>query len=262
MRIVPAWIAAAAAALALACSEGGADAPSLTMPSRARHAERWFPITAGTPHGTASCDDCHGAFDTFARYDCISCHTGDHADEAALTTRHAGVADFRFASDACYGCHRSGVGVDHTNLFPIAQAPHATAGCAECHLDPADRKVLGCAGCHDHEQAAMASAHAAVPDYAFESARCIRCHAESQVDRVAAHLPFGIAPGMKHSGTRAACLTCHPALRADRAWAADFTVKDCLGCHEQAVTDSHHSQESGYAYASDACVRCHPAGVH
>lgn len=262
MRSLP-TIAAVAASLALACSQGGDAAPSLTMPSRAGHAQRWFPIVAGTPHATATCDDCHGAFDTFAKFDCIHCHTGDHADEAALTTRHGAVPGFQFASEACYGCHQSGVGVDHAKLFPIvAGTAHATAGCAECHVDPANRRTLGCAGCHDHEQAAMATAHAAVPDYAFDSARCVRCHAEAQVDRVAAHLPFGIAPGLKHSGSRAACLTCHPATRADKAWAADFAVKDCLACHGDTETTSHHTQISGYAWATEACIRCHPTGVN
>ena len=249
-----------AAALGAACAgEGGA--PWLTAPSPGQHGVRYFPIDAGSAHAVATCDDCHGAFATFTRYDCLHCHTGDHADEAALAARHAGVASFRFASDACYGCHRDGVGVDHAALFPISSGAHAGAACAECHLDPASRSVLGCAGCHEHEQAKMAAAHAAVGDYAFESARCVRCHGDAQVTRVATHLPFLIVTPGKHLGQSAACLRCHPAARADKPFAADFSVKDCLVCHDQANTDPHHAGESGYRWATAACIGCHPTGV-
>lgn len=168
-------IAILAAALWAGCAgeEGG---PWLTAPTLEQHGARWFPIAAGSVHAVATCDDCHGAFDTFARYDCLHCHTGDHVDEAALGTRHAAVASYRFASDACYGCHRDGIGVDHAAIFPISTGPHAVVQCAQCHVDPADRSVLGCAGCHPHDQAKMADVHSGVSGYTFESSRCLACH--------------------------------------------------------------------------------------
>ncbi len=169
-------LAMLAAALCAACAGEDGAAPWLTAPTLEQHGARWFPIAAGSVHAVATCDDCHGAFDTFARYDCLHCHTGDHADEVALAQRHAAVTAYRFASDACYGCHRDGIGVDHAAIFPIASGPHVVARCAECHVDPADRSVLGCAGCHGHEQAKMAGVHSGVGDYAFVSARCLACH--------------------------------------------------------------------------------------
>ncbi len=249
-----------AAALCAGCAgEGGA--PWLTAPTPEQHGTRWFPIAAGSAHAVATCDDCHGTFDTFARYDCLHCHTGDHVDEAALAQRHAAVASYRFASDACYGCHRDGIGVNHAALFPISSGAHAGAACGECHVDPANRSALGCAGCHDHGQAEMGAAHAGVGDYAFESARCVRCHGDAQVDRLAAHVPFLIVAPGKHLGQNGACLRCHPAARADKPFAADFSTKDCLGCHGQADTDSRHGGVGGYRFATASCLECHPTGV-
>jgi hypothetical protein len=157
-------------------------------------------------------------------------------------------------------CHKDGVGVDHAPIFPIASGAHGAVGCSQCHLDPANRAVLGCAGCHPHEQATVAGQHALVSDYAFDSARCVRCHADSQVNRVASHLPFVITSGAHASSGRGECLRCHPSLRADKPFGADFGVSDCLGCHTRSSTDADHRGESGYTYATSACLRCHPAG--
>lgn len=250
-----------AAVLCAACARGGGGAPWLTQPTPAQHGTRWFPIGGGTTHEVATCDDCHGAFDTFARYDCLHCHTGDHADEAALTQRHASVASFRYASDACYGCHRDGVGVNHAALFPISSGAHAGVACASCHVSAADRSVLGCAGCHDHEASPMASAHAAVGGYAFDPALCVRCHGDGQVDRMAAHVAFPIVAPARHAGTLADCLRCHPSRRTDKPFAEDFSIAECLGCHDRADTDPRHTGVAGYAWSTADCLRCHPRGT-
>jgi len=259
-----AWIAMALAA----CSrEGGAAGPWLTMPDAAEHAERYFPYTAGSSHASATCDDCHGAFDTFARFDCLHCHDGTHADEAAVASRHAGVASFQYASEACYMCHRDGVGVDHTPFFPIDSGAHAATLCGDCHVDPSDRKVLGCAGCHPHTQADTDAAHAQVGGYGFQSALCVRCHAESQVTRIAAHLPFRIGPGAPHQrstpGEGGSCLRCHPQLRADKTWAQDFASLDCLACHPSNSLAGEHSGRPGYSYSTPSCLAssCHASGL-
>jgi hypothetical protein len=102
--------------------------------------------------------------------------------------------------------------------------------------------------------------HAGVAGYAFDSRLCLRCHADSQVDRVADHGPFLIRPGVKHDGDRANCLECHPVLRADKPFGADFTVPECLGCHGRADTDERHAGRTGYRYATAACLECHPTG--
>jgi hypothetical protein len=167
-------IALAALTVALAACQG--EEPWLTMPSPEDHARRFFPATPGSVHGDLTCNDCHGETGGFGAFDCLHCHTGAHADQAAVAALHAGNADFRWESAACYGCHRDGVGIDHEAVFPIAAGDHASARCDECHLQPGDRSVLGCAGCHGHERAKMDEEHRGEDGYAFESRACLRCH--------------------------------------------------------------------------------------
>jgi ribosomal protein L40E len=271
------FTSALAAALALtACAKAGSDAPWLTMPTAEEHAARFFPVNAGTPHATAQCDDCHGAFDTFRQFDCVGCHDGSHADEPTVASWHTDVPDFAFTSAACYGCHADGRGAfaNHGAFFPIdAGTKHATAGCSSCHLDRANRLLLGCAGCHGHAQATAAAQHALVRGYQFDSALCVRCHADGQVDRIAAHQPFLIASGARHAAPDAGeCLRCHahdpgpagerdPAMRADKPWAADFGVFTCVDCHVKVEVDQRHlGSVAGYEYTTPKCRNCHPTG--
>ncbi len=252
----------------VACSGGGGGSgPWLTMPDAQEHAQRFFPYTPGTPHASATCDDCHPPLESFTQFTCTQCHTGNHADQATVTASHSAVADFRFASDACYACHRDGTGVNHGPFFPISSGAHAGTACASCHVDPADRTVLGCAGCHPHDQATAATAHAQVAGYAFQSALCVRCHADSQVNRIAAHLPFRVGPGAPHRvGTpdeSGSCLRCHPNRRTDKPFGQDFQAVDCLQCHSQTSLAAQHSGRPGYQYATASCLasNCHANGL-
>ncbi len=277
---------AALLAVAAGCGRAGSAAPWLTMPTPTTHAA-YFPIGPADPHGQATvlpllpagsdyCNGCHsvnvgGVFQpapSFTQFTCTGCHVPVvpgvfHDDPVALGQLHAGVPGFAFTDAACYGCHRSGIGVDHAPIFPL---PHGDAtgiaACADCHVDPTDRTVLGCAGCHPHDLTTMATAHAAVGGYQFTSALCARCHGDSTVPTTVAAHAFPIAPGVRHSGTPdGACLTCHPGSRpAPKAFAADFSTFDCLACHAQADTTSSHSGVSGFSYASSACYGCHPTG--
>lgn len=261
-----------------ACELGGTSAPSVTMPSRASHSEHYFPITSGTAHADASCDQCHGTFETFRKFDCVTCHAGNANDAAALEATHADESGFPDLSNPdrsvpsadCYVCHADGsaFGIDpavHAPKFPIgAGTAHAAQKCSDCHVNASDRKVVACAGCHT--SSATAAEHTQVKSdagtgYAFDTGKCLRCHGDGQVDRVAAHLPFAVTAGKHGPLTNGECLSCHPALRADKPRAANFGVKDCLGCHEQTETNGHHVGESGYAYTTAKCLECHPNGV-
>lgn len=94
-------------------------------------------------------------------------------------------------------------------------------------------------------------------DYDATSPGCLKCHADSQMNRVQAHLPFAIAFG---SGTHdTVCLHCHDTARTDRTFAGDFSTFDCLTCHARPATDSAHQGLASYSYASAAC-NCHPNG--
>jgi hypothetical protein len=162
-----------------ACQEG--DAPWLTMPSDEEHAARFFPITAGSAHAELTCNDCHGETGGFGQFDCLNCHLGSHSDPTAVTSFHSGITGFEWASAACYRCHRDGTatGIDHQLVFPL---PHRDATCVECHVQPGDRSVLGCAGCHGHEKTAMDDKHQGRSGYVFESRACYECHPRGQGD--------------------------------------------------------------------------------
>jgi len=269
-----------------ACSGGGGSAPSITMPTLVTHA-RYFPIAPGDAHGpapgatTVACNACHwdvvaGApTASFRTFTCTGCHgdspaaTGPHsgaAGLASLVTFHtSGPAKVRvdalaaklgttFASDdaSCLRCHPQGIAVvDHAPIFPLPhrdQAGTVVARCADCHVQPGDRTVLGCAGCHPHDLAATDALHASVPDFAALkgsstpaqlSSACVRCHPSGVTQvRVADHPNaangFAIEGAARHSGPiGGACLSCHQDLGTDplKPLAANFKVTTCIGCH-------------------------------
>jgi hypothetical protein len=264
MRRGAALLAAVLAALAWSCQENGSSAPWLTYPGVSGHV-RWFPL-AGTVHdptaagATVSCESCHPG-NTFAEFDCVTCHTADRTDPL-----HAGVGDYAHTSAGCYSCHPDGsiaAPADHdTAFFPRgAGSAHAAVACSQCHTDlrnPGDPANFACASCHGG-LAGFSTAHAQVAGVgaATPSAQCLVCHGDSQVARVAAHA-FTIAPGSAIHDT--ACLQCHTARRTDKPFAADFAAYECTGCHTKAATDPIHAGNADYVYASASCYGCHPTG--
>jgi hypothetical protein len=229
-------LAASMALVLAACGEKASLAP-IPITDRASHARR-FPITAGSAHDAVDCNSCHGAFDTFTVYDCITCHT-----DPKTTPSHGSVTAYRWASDACYGCHRDGAGVlpaNHdTALFPVTGTKHASVGCSQCHGATKQVSDLTCIPCHT--QADSAAKHASIPttvntqlagsqtNYQWTSAACVRCHGDGQVNPIASH-PV-VSHGLQGEGHAPFCITCHPSLRADKTWGADFGTASCLACH-------------------------------
>jgi hypothetical protein len=221
------------------------------------HAQ-FFPIGQGTTHDGITCGTCHVDPASRKNVDCISCHT--HA-ATETNTIHVGIPDYAYTSPRCLECHPQSTipGIDHTAFFPIQMgAAHGGISCRQCHPDRSNRKTLDCLTCHT--AASTDPQHTPVGGYARNSSTCVRCHAESQVNLVSAHLPFSIRLGTKHYQT--SCLTCHPVSRTDKDWAQDFTPFDCLSCHPKAKMDDTHSGEGGYRYVSTTCVNsgCHQNG--
>ena len=265
------------AGAAAACGKQTSLPPNwVTVPDRASH-DSFFPIATGI-HATASCNDCHGAFNTFKQFDCLTCHDQFPAlTQASLATGHAGVAGYTYASASCYQCHPRGIGgapANHTpNFFPIGTGTaHADVGCTQCHGDLAaatDPTTLACASCHT-SLASFGGKHDSVKDFGTSptSPDCLKCHGDSQVDRVADHQAmFPVVFGSATHDT--VCLHCHTGMRTDKPFATDFGPGgyDCLTCHEQttpltqASLASGHTGISGYAYASASCYQCHPDGT-
>jgi hypothetical protein len=206
--------------------------------------------------------------------------TALHDDQASLTTLHSSVSTFtstviaKGLSAACLSCHADGQGgapANHPQLFPIAVgSKHAGIACNACHTNPSNRKDLtafACASCHSGLPAtatrkAWSAAHA-IAGYAIttwqtatsaggtrttvqidmtDSRQCLRCHADSQVNRVASH-PAGDSGFGTSQHRTAGCYTCHSKLRTDKPWGALFT--EARGSAGPPPT---------------GCYTCHPSG--
>lgn len=134
-----------------------------------------FPILQGS-HAGIGCNDCHGNYASFRFFSCTDCH--NHRIDI-VGPRHAAVPNFSYTPVSCYRCHPRSerVGVDHDLRFPISAPPavHAVFACQECHLDPANRALIGCAGsCHPAEK--TAGQHVNVAAFIYESRACYACH--------------------------------------------------------------------------------------
>jgi hypothetical protein len=119
-----------------------------------------------------------------------------------------------------------------------------------CHTDPAarsDPSKLACLSCHA-TRPGFATAHAKVRDYpvAVTAPWCLRCHADGQVDRIAAHGRRAGPPGTGGPGDGnhdAHCFTCHSMVPpyalfggpgpgvAGKPWAQDWKQATCKPCH-------------------------------
>jgi hypothetical protein len=222
-----------AAALSLAtCGGGGSSGKTFV------HAAKF--VVSGS-HQTLACSDCHDpSKPTFSLagggVDCLHCHT-----QTAVQPAHSGVGGFAYDNASCIGCHKNGTGLPPNHdaqLFPVTSTSHAAVACSQCHgatRAPAD---LQCASCHDHDQATMATKHAAIPsvvegitNYQWSSGFCVRCHADGQVNRISSHPRDQSGINGNHQPW---CLNCHGIMRTDKAWGADFTrtsSANCDACH-------------------------------
>jgi hypothetical protein len=240
---------ATAASLALVlcggCTEFRSSAPEVTALTHATHTD--FPVNTGA-HAQADCNSCHGDFDTFKQFSCVTCH--EHSQELTDPT-HVNVANYSWSGTKCYECHPDGQAstVDHTQYFPIGQgSTHDNISCASCHPDRTNRKVTDCISCHTHAATETHAIHNGLPNYAYTSPKCLECHPQSTIPGIDHTAFFPVHMGATHSGI--SCRQCHP----DRT---NRQVLDCLTCHTPTATDPRHSTVGGYARTSPLCVRCH-----
>ncbi|MFH1810306.1 MAG: cytochrome c3 family protein [Pseudomonadota bacterium] len=208
-----------------------------------------FPVLEGA-HGGADCDACHGDFETFTRFTCISCH--EH-DQASTDPHHAGVVGYEYDATGCYGCHPSGIALgraDHEVLFPIVTGAHGGMACENCHVT--DYRGFSCIDCHDHAASIVDPAHNGVSGYQYASDACYRCHPRGEAMSRAAHDPlFPIASG-RHRDV--ACTDCH---------VNGYDSFSCIDCHVHlcSITNGHHQEVANYRCESPLCLQCHPRGV-
>ncbi|WP_456405755.1 hypothetical protein [Caldithrix abyssi] len=76
-----------------------------------KHDSQYFPIFSGEHAGRwESCTTCHYDAGNYSAFSCfLNCH--EH-NQAATDREHDDVAGYRYDSNACYECHRSGKGDD------------------------------------------------------------------------------------------------------------------------------------------------------
>lgn len=222
----------------------------------AAHAQ-YFPIEAGSSHGSITCSTCHVDPNDRRKVECINCH--DH-DAPSMGARHQGIPGYQWVSGACLTCHpRSQINFDrasHDPYFPIAAGTrHEALDCSTCHTTPDDRTKVECIRCHDHAEAPMQAVHGRLPGYAWSDAACLGCHprGEVQFDRADHEVFFPIAAGAPHEAVD--CAGCHTV-------PGDRSHVECISCHEHAAAETNaiHGGLPDYAYEDAACKRCHPKG--
>jgi hypothetical protein len=230
-------LAAGALVAASACGDSGA-----LVGGSVTHAS-FFLVTGS--HQGFTCDTCHDpaapSFSAAANgADCLACHSS-----ADCSTIHAAVGGYAYATPTCIGCHKdgsAGLPANHdSQLFPITNTKHAGIGCGQCHGATKSVADLKCTPCHD--QATTNGKHTAIPasttgersrttvvNYQWSTPYCLKCHADGQVDRIAAHPT--VRHGLNGEGHAPFCLTCHTTLRTGtKPWGVNFDSFSCLACH-------------------------------
>ena len=254
--------------LALSACKGGASGSPITAVTPATHK---FPIASG-PHAV-DCNTCHGAFDTFQQFTCLSCH----GHEKALTdTLHAGVLPtavpgsatpvaYAWDSVSCLKCHATGARVpyDHAGV---------TAACTTCHdsgapFDPLPvpgvgldgkpfthppRNNIDCKGCHT--MTTWLGAGVAPAGIAFDPGQDVS---------VAALVPSWA--GKSIASLSATTETLHMGMNHQTTELSASVIGNCSVCHQNSVAGEYFPGElhSSLANSQPAlaqprlCLDCH-----
>ncbi len=214
--------------------------------------EPYFPINAGKHEGT-NCNKCHGDFDTFAQFTCISCH--EH-EQPGTDPDHTAVPEYEYSATSCFQCHprgqAEGAGANHDTYYPIGEGTtHEAQGCSDCHIVPGDRTQVSCIDCHNHAEAAMATEHGGTPGYEWQTQACLGCHRDGAA--ISRDIHDAIFPiSMRTAHRESACTECHVDPN-------DQVVISCVDCHahEFAATQTDHMGVGGYGFVSGDCLKCH-----
>ncbi len=217
--------------------------------SRDFHHPSSFPLSGG--HAGVECARCHTSGFAGTPTDCYACHRTDYEQ----TTDPAHVAA-GFAT-SCTNCHTINAWqpatFDHdATAFPLTGA-HRTTECASCHTSGYTGTPTGCYACHQTDfQQTNDPPHTA----SNFPTTCATCHTTTawQPANWDHDTLFPIYSG-RHRNEWNVCADCHVV-------ATDYTVFECIFCHEhnQTDTDRDHREVNNYQYVSTACYQCHPRG--
>jgi hypothetical protein len=202
-------------------------------------------------HAAQACASCHrnDVFKGTAR-ECVGCHQADY--NATRSPNHA-AAGF---STSCDTCHRAtdaqwaGVRFNHNAVFPLV-GTHAAQACASCHRNNVFKGTARtCVGCHQDNYNATRNPNHAATGFPTTCESCHRAADASWTQGRFTHTWFPLSGPHNRP-----CAQCHTTPNV-------FTQFSCTTCHARAETDSHHREERGYRYDSNACYSCHPNGRH
>jgi hypothetical protein len=169
--------------------------------------------------GLAACFQAHpSGQQELAGRECYTCHVNEYETTSAPVHRDTP----QVYSTTCQTCHRMtawqpALEGAHSEMFVIAQGPHAN---------------IACLGCHD-----LASA---MPSKLGANTNCIQCHPDS-APLTAGHAGvtlFAGSPYKYESSVPNFCLQCHPAglqeLHPDQLFARKVNhAVVCAACHDR-----------------------------
>ncbi|HLF64093.1 MAG TPA: hypothetical protein VI603_10080 [Saprospiraceae bacterium] len=219
------------------------------------HQEISFPLIGA--HAAANCFDCHIS-DTDLRFDligtaCVNCHRDDYDATSSPDHKAAGY------STECQECHTitafewSASGIDHS-FFPLTLG-HEINDCAQCHPGPDYASTSpDCFACHLPDYEASVEPNHTVANLPTDCATCHTTNPDWEPAKFTEHDAqfFPIYSG-KHEGEWSECRDCHTNSN-------DYSEFQCITCHTNPETDSHHDNVNGYTYNNPACLACHPTG--
>jgi hypothetical protein len=221
--------------------------------ARFDHSATRFPLTGA--HRAVICQQCHGDGVYKGKSTaCVACHQTDYNGTNDPSHKAAG-----FSTD-CVSCHTTtawtGATFNHnTTQFPLTGA-HKTVACQQCHGDGVYKgKSTACVACHQADYNATTDPNHKAAQFPTD---CASCHTTTTWSGATFNHDASFFPVYSgaHRNQWSACSTCH----TNSSNYAQFT---CLVCHahDQATTNSHHTQVNGYRYDSQACYSCHPRGT-
>ncbi len=199
-------------------------------------------------HATQTCVACHknNVYKGTPR-DCVGCHQAKYT-----ATRNPPHAAAGFPT-TCETCHKAAdpqwtATFNHNAVFQLV-GQHATQTCVACHKNNVYKGTpRDCVGCHQAAYNATRNPSHSASGFPTTCATCHKAADASWAQGVFTHQVFQLQGPHKKT-----CIECHTTPN-------NFTIYNCLACHQRAKMDDTHKGQNGYRYDSLACTSCHPTG--
>ena len=208
-----------------------------------------FPLHGA--HLTTACIQCHANGYAGTTTACSACHMADY--NATTDPNHIASG---FSTD-CAACHDESAwgnaNFNHNSTdFPLT-GQHMTVNCIECHANGYAGTPTACSACHMADYNSTTNPNHGSAQF---PTACEDCHSTSGWSPSTFNHDqdyFPIYSG-NHDNEWNTCSECHTN-------PGNYAVFACINCHDnQSELANDHSEESGYAYNSNACFNCHPNG--